>query len=165
MKFLLIGGLSALLIFTGVVQGQQNARNVSEQLVKAELSEIKDKRRVYINADMPRQAENISKALKKEPGFELVGDVAQAEIVIVYKVEWEKSGISIGIASGLPETSSPEFGRMWIYLPQKSGPNLLVWENRMRYQAVLAAKGWEQPLEKTAISKFIKAVKKVRGEK
>jgi hypothetical protein len=169
MKFLLMSVLSVLMPFigAGVVRAQQNVRDVSEQLVRADLSEIKDRRRVYINADSPRREQNISKELKKDGsfGFEIVGDAAAAEIVIVYKVEREKNGISIGIAGSPPEASLPEFGQLWIYLPQKSGPHLLVWDSRMRYQAILAAKGWEQPLEKTAISRFIKALKKVRGEK
>ena len=101
----------------------------------------------------------------------MVNDPKDAEYVIAYKVEWKKYKVSVSEAGAPPPIDLEFFGWMFVYLPQKSAKNRLVWETRQRYQlpqrgeAVYGRPPWEQPLEKSVISKFIKLLKKTRGEK
>ncbi|HEX8267693.1 MAG TPA: hypothetical protein VF596_19995 [Pyrinomonadaceae bacterium] len=144
------------------------------EFVKGDISEIKDKTRVFINTASNRQNENIIKALNKHQMFQVVNDLAIADYVIAYKIERDKVGVSIGHAGTPLQNDWVYYGRMLVYLPQKDNSHRLVWETRLRFQVPPPSnppplpdwrKNWEQPIEKSAIAKFIKALKKVRGEK
>ena len=156
-------------VHTFVVRAQRGTAKLSSQFEKGDISEIQNIHRVFVNAESPRQAENIIKALKKYQGVQVVSVPTDAEFVIAYQIEKHTSEGSFKYPGAPPLLEGTAIGVMQVYIPQKSGSSRLVWENRMRYLNYRAVSGvtreWEQPLEKSMISKFIKALKKLRREK
>ena len=152
-----------------VVHAQTDQVKLSSQFEKSDISEINNIHRVFVSTEKPRQFENIIKVLKKYQGVEVVSVLTDAEFVIEYKIEIRISESPFKYPGSPPLLSGTAIGLMEVYIPQKSGPSHLVWESRMRYLNFAAVSGvtreWEQPLEKSVIGKFIKALKKSRGEK
>lgn len=170
MKIAILIALSLFLpVHTFVVRAQKGRVGLASQFERGDISEIKSLQRVFVSAEKPRQAENIIKALKKYQGVEVVADPADAEFVVAYKVEIHIDESPFSVQGAPPARNGKAFGVMLVHLPQKSGRDRLVWENRVRYLNFAAVSGvtreWEQPLEKSMIGKFIKAIKKARGEK
>lgn len=171
MKISLIITLLALLfpIHAFVVRAQTDKVNLSSQFEKGDISEIKNIHRVFVNAEKPSQSENIIKALKKYQGVEVVSVLADAQFVIEYRIEKHTSESPFNHPGAPPLLEGTAIGVMQIYIPLKSSPNRLVWESKMRYLNYRALSGvtreWEQPLEKSVVKKFIKALKKSRNEK
>jgi hypothetical protein len=157
----------------GVVSARaQQQPKLPVEFVKAELTEIENKARVFINAASDVQKENIARALGKQSALRLVDDPAQADYVIAYRIERERVGVTIGGAGTTLQNDWAYFGRMIVYLPPKDGLPRKVWETRLRFQVPPPSnrsplpdwrRNWEQPLEKSAIAKFIKALNKVRA--
>ena len=173
MKNSMATGLLALLLPVCICQlrAQQSGKDLTSQFEKGDISEIKDKRRVFVIADWPvprdRMRDHIIKALQKYPSVQVVNDPADAEYVITYRIESEKYRVHINDGMSPPQDMMT-FGRMLVYIPQESGKHRLVWETRRRYPLPHRWDGrpvWEQPLEKSMIGTFIKALKKARGEK
>jgi hypothetical protein len=154
-------------------QAQQDD-TVPSQFEKGDLSELTDKNRVFINATSARRSENIAKELSKYQAIRVVSDLASADYVVAYRVERDKDGVTIGAAGTTLQDNWIYYGKMLVYLPRKDKPPRLLWETRLRYQVPPPSnppplpdwrKNWEQPLEKSAAKKFVKALKKFRGEK
>jgi hypothetical protein len=154
-------------------QAQQD-NTVPTQFEKGAVSEVKDKSRIFINADSARRSENIAKELSKYQSIQVVRDLADADYVVAYRVERDKEGTTVGPAGWTLQDNWIYYGRMLVYSPQRDKPARLLWEARLRYQeppprnpsaSPAGRKNWEQPLEKSAAGKFIKALKKARGEK
>jgi hypothetical protein len=152
----------------------QRDDTVPSQFEKGDISEIKDKHRVFINGASLRQSENIVTELRKYQAIQVANDVAGADYVVAYRVERDKLGVSVGHAGTPLQNDWVYYGRMLVYLAQKDKPHRLLWETRLRYLVPPPSKTpplpdwrkhWEQPLEKSAARKFIKALKKARGEK
>ncbi len=171
MKICLIIALLMFLfpVYTFVVCAQRGTVNLSPQFEKGDISEIQNIHRVFVNAESPRQSENIIKTLKKYQGIEVVSVLADAEFVIAYSIEIHLSEGSFKYPGAPPLLEGTAIGVMQVYIPQKPGSSRLVWQSKMRYLNFRAVSGvtreWKQPLEKSMISKFIKALKKLRGEK
>lgn len=171
MKTSMISVLLMLLLSvqTSVVCAQKAKGSSVPQFDKGHISEIKNLRRVFVSADSPRQLENITKALKKYPGVEVVDVLTNAEFVVTYTIEKHTDESPFSVQGAPPALTGRAIGVLMVQLPQESGRNRLVWETRTRYLNYAAVAGvtreWEQPLEKSMTGKFIKALKKARGEK
>jgi hypothetical protein len=124
---------------------------------------------VFVVANWPIQGD-IIKALKKYQGVQVVNN-PDVEYIIAYIVKGEKYRVSVSVAGAPPPIDWEFFGQMLVYLPQKSGKHRLEWETLQRYlttaarQRIYGRPYWEQALEKSVISKFVKALKTSRGEK
>jgi hypothetical protein len=171
MKISIIVALLMLLIpgHNFVVRAQKGKAKLASQFEKGNISEIKDLHRVFVSADSPRQLENIIKALKKYQGVEVVDVPTDAEFVVAYTIEKHVDESPFSVQGAPPALTGRAIGVLMVYLPQESGRNRLVWETRTRYLNYAAVAGvtreWEQPLEKSMTGKFVKALKKSRGEK
>lgn len=151
----------------------QQDDTVPSQFEKGDLSELTDKSRVFIDAAPARRNENIAKELGKYQAIQVVSDPASADYVVAYRVERDKDGVTIGAAGTTLQDNWIYYGKMLVYLPRRDKPPRLLWETRLRYQETPQWKpstspgvrrSWEQPLEKSAAKKFVKALKKFRGE-
>jgi hypothetical protein len=171
MKISIIITLLAILfsIHGFVVRAQTDKVNLPSQFEKGDISEIKNIRRVFVKTEKTSQSENIVKALTKYQGVEVVNVQADAEFVIEYRIEKHTSESPFNHPGAPPLLEGTAIGVMQVYIPLKSGSNRLAWESKMRYLNYRALSGitreWEQPLEKSVIGKFIKALKKLREEK
>lgn len=171
MKISIITILVALLfpMSAFVVSAQTSKVDSSSQFEKGSISEIKNINRVFVKTEKPSQSENIIKALKKYQSVEVVSAQANAEFVIEYRIEKHTSESPFNHPGAPPLLEGTATGVMQVYIPLKSGSNRLVWESKMRYLNYRALAGvtreWEQPLEKSVVGKFIKALKKMREEK
>ena len=167
---IIIAFLALLFSIQGLdVRAQTDQVKLSPQFEKGDISEIKSTRRVFVKTEKPRQSENIIKALKKYQGVELVNAQADAEFVIEYRIEKHISESPFNHPGAPPLLEGTATGVMQVYMPLKSGSNRLVWESKIRYLNYRPISGvtreWEQPLEKSVVGKFIKALKKMRQEK
>jgi hypothetical protein len=176
MKISLIIALWMLLLpgHTFVVCAQKDKASkdkagLASQFEKGDISEIKNLKRVFVSAESPRQLENITKALKKYQGIEVVDVPTDAEFVVAYTIEKHVDESPFSVQGAPPALNGRAIGVLLVYLPQQSGRNRRVWETRTRYLNYAAVAGvtreWELPLEKSMTGKFIKALKKARGEK
>ncbi|HEV7860275.1 MAG TPA: hypothetical protein VGO91_16780 [Pyrinomonadaceae bacterium] len=164
--------LLALSVCALAVEAQQG-ETLPPQFEKGDLSELKDKQRVYVNATSTHQSENILKELKKYPGVQVVSAQADADFVVAYRIERKQFGTSADPHNPIQKNWT-YYGRLLVYVPQTGGVDRLLWETSLQFQIPPPVgppplpdmrRNWEQPLEKSATGKFIKALKKSRGEK
>jgi hypothetical protein len=175
MRNLVTLALFSLFLCFGALSATAQKKDSPSESDKGDISEIKDKKRVYVIAETPRQTENIVKALnKRQDMFEVVESINSADYVIAYAIITEKAGVSVGAAGTRILDDQVYFGRMSVTIPQKDNSARVVWETRVRFivsppQVLPPPPGWnqpsEQPREKSAIAKFIKAIRKARGDK
>jgi len=153
---------------------QANAGKTAPGFEEGELSEIKEKHKVYVFAYRPYQSQNIAKILKKYQSVQIVGRESEADYVILFDVE--RSAIRNGTlpsAAGLPPSTETAqyFAHLWVYLPSKTAKSRIVWEKRSRYldspriDTVKKELTWYEPLEKSLINNFLQDLKDLRGEK
>ncbi len=154
------------------INAQQKALDSASRFEQGDISEIKNKRRVFIVAYKPYQGENIAKILKKYQSIQIVDNIDMAEFIIVFDVERRASQTFPGVFGAPPPTEDAQyFGYLLVYLPSKTAKNRIMWDARARYldsPRISVARQelmWEEAIEKSLSSKFIKELKKIRGEK
>ena len=163
MKFILLFML--VLALAHVSQAQQVVNVLPTDFEQGDISEIKDKRRAFVSVISRYHRENILKELAKhKDDIEIVTRPSDADFVIAFAVQRELAGIS---NFGPYQEKYNYYARLSVYIQREGKIPRVVWKTSKLYTDLLNKQIpiTNMKLEITTARDFVKALKKVRGER
>ncbi|HEX8773290.1 MAG TPA: hypothetical protein VF735_06755 [Pyrinomonadaceae bacterium] len=164
--FLKVAALT-LIVLNGasLAFGQDSDAKILAESEFGDISELKDLHRVFIVADTLQSRGIIVKEFSKYKGIELASRAEDAEFIIGFEIKSQSTGASIIGPSVTNDVTY--YGYMYAVVAVRTGdkPRLRILWNTQKSQAVSGGFTLSRHPATNASREFIKALKKVRGEK